>query len=274
MTDVSSDTVISARDLTLRYRSHDPETRGVAVDGVNFDLAEGQVFAIVGETGSGKSTLAKAVALLAENPELDSPVITGGSLRVFGHEARGMSAHRANKLSGGIGYLPQEAGDYLSGRLTAGENVAAPIFARSRRFSQQRAGEMVATLIDAVRLPLNVMTKYPHELSKGQRQRVAIAKALILEPRLLVADDPTAGVDVTIRAGILDTIMELQRATECSTLLITPDLDEVSQVGARLAVMHKGSIIGSGTVDDVLADPHHPYLRELAQTRSGQKITP
>lgn len=270
MTDASAETVISARDLTLRYRSHNPETRSLAVDGANLDLADGEVLAIVGETGSGKSTLAKALALLAENPELDSPVITGGTLRILGQEVRGISTHRANKLSGAIGYLPQEAGDYLSPRLTVGENVAVPIFSRSRRFSQQRAGEMVATLIDAVRLPLAIMGKYPHELSKGQRQRVAIARSLILEPRILIADDPTAGVDVTLRAGILDTIVELQRATECSTLIITADLAEVRRVSTRVAVMHRGAIVGSGNVDDLLADARHSYLRELAQTPAGR----
>ena len=268
MTDAPVETVIAARDLSLRYRSHNPETRSRAVDGVNLDLVDGEVLAIVGETGSGKSTLAKALALLAENPELDSPVITGGSLRVLGQEVRGIGTHRANKLSGAIGYLPQEAGDYLEPRLTVGENVAVPIFARSRRFSQQRAGEMVATLIDAVRLPLAVMGKYPHELSKGQRQRVAIARALILEPRILIADDPTAGVDVTLRAGILDSLVELQRATECSTVIITADIAEVRRVSTRVAVMYRGSIIGTGNLDDLLAEPRHTYLRELAQIRA------
>lgn len=269
MIDTAPDRVFSARDLTLRYRSHNPDTRAVAVDGVTLELRDGEVLAIVGETGSGKSTLAKALALFVDNPDFEAPVITGGSLEVLGQQVRGMSTHRANKLSGGIGYLPQEAGDYLSPRLTVGENVAVPIFERSKRFSQQRAGEMVATLIDAVRLPLGVMNSYPHELSKGQRQRVAVARALILEPRLLIADDPTAGVDVTIRAGILDTIIELQRATECSTVIITADLAEVRRVSTRVAVMHRGSLVGTGDVDELLADARHPYLRELAQTRAG-----
>jgi peptide/nickel transport system ATP-binding protein len=264
------ESVFSARDLTLRYRSHTPETRATAVDGLTLELAAGEVLAIVGETGSGKSTFAKALALLSDNPELDSPVITGGSLSVLGYEVRGMSAHRANRLSGGIGYLPQEAGDYLSPRLTVGENVALPIFARSKRFSQQRAGEMVATLVDAVRLPLGLMRKFPNELSKGQRQRVAIARALILEPRLLIADDPTAGVDVTVRAGLLDTLIELQRATECSTLIISAELAEVRRVSTRAAVMYRGSIVGVGDINQLLTDPRHPYLRELAQSSAAR----
>jgi ABC-type glutathione transport system ATPase component len=259
---------VRARDLTLRYPSDNPETRSIAVAGVSFDIAPGEVLAVVGETGSGKSTLAKAVALEADRPAIDSPVMTGGTLEVLGTEVRGLRGRARQRLANRVGYLRQEAGDHLEPRLTVGENVAEPIFARDRKFDQDEAGQAVATLIDAVRLPLSAMNKYPHELSKGQRQRVAIARALILEPSLVVADDPTAGIDVTVRSSILDTIVDLQRQRSFSALVVTADLGEVRRVSSHVAVMHRGIVVGIGDLETVLAEAHHPYVKGLVESLS------
>ena len=268
---------VRARDLSLLYPSSNPQTRSVAVNGVSFDIAPGEVLAIVGETGSGKSSLAKAVALQADIADADSPRIAGGSLEVIDTQLRGISARKRDRLSLYVGYLRQEAGDFLEPRLTIGENVAEPIFSRDRRFDQNEAGEAVATLIDAVRLPLSTMNKYPHELSKGQRQRVAIAKAMILEPRVLIADDPTAGIDVTVRGAILDIIVSLQRERGFSALVVTADLGEVRRVSNRVAIMHRGVFVGTGNIEEVLGDPRHPYVRDLARSldhlnRRGQLV--
>jgi len=257
---------VRARDLSLLYPSSNPQTRSIAVNGLTFDIAPGEVLAVVGETGSGKSSLAKAVALQADSSDPDCPKITGGSLEVIGTQVRGISARKRDRLGLHVGYLRQEAGDFLEPRLTVGENVAEPIFSRDRRFNQNEAGEAVATLIDAVRLPLSTMNKYPHELSKGQRQRVAIAKAMILEPQILVADDPTAGIDVTVRGAILDIIVSLQRERGFSALVVTADLGEVRRVSNRVAIMHRGVIVGIGELEQVLADPRHPYVRDLARS--------
>lgn len=260
---------VSARDLSVRYSSSSPETRAVALDGVNFDLAPGEVLAVVGESGSGKSTLARAVALDVDRLDDSSPRISGGELTVLGARVRGISPRRRNRVGLYVGYMQQEAGDRLQPRLTVGENVAEPIYARDRRFNQNDAGEAVATVIDAVRLPLTIMNKYPHELSKGQRQRVAIARAMILEPKLLVADDPTAGIDVTARRAILDIIVSLQRARGFSTLIVTADLAEVRRVSTRVAVMHRGVMVANGPLDDVLASAEHPYVKGLARSLDG-----
>lgn len=257
---------VRARDLSLLYPSTNPQTRSIAVNGLTFDIAPGEVLAVVGETGSGKSSLAKAVALHADTVDPDSPKITGGSLEVIGTQLRGISSRKRDRLSLYVGYLRQEAGDFLEPRLTIGENVAEPIFSRDRHFDQNEAGEAVATLIDAVRLPLSAMNKYPHELSKGQRQRVAIAKAMILEPKVLIADDPTAGIDVTVRAAILDIIVSLQRERGFSALVVTADLSEVRRVSNRVAIMHRGVIVGIGDLEEVLGDPRHPYVRDLARS--------
>lgn len=257
---------VRADDLSVLYSSRDSGTRSPAVNGVTLEIGAGEVLAVLGETGSGKSSLAKAVALQADTFAENSPRITGGSLEVLGTSVRGISPRRRDRLSLRVGYLPQEAGDSLSPRLTVGENVAEPIFSRDRRFDQDEAGAAVATIIDAVRLPLTTMNKYPHELSKGQRQRVAIARSLILDPPLVVADDPTAGIDVTVRRSILDTIVELQRERGFSALIVTADLGEVRRVGARVAVMHRGIIVAIGELDDVLDDPQHPYVKGLVTT--------
>jgi len=263
---MTDDVAVRARDLSLLYPSSNPQTRSIAVNGLSFDIAPGEVLAVVGETGSGKSSLAKAVALQADLVDADSPKITGGSLEVIGTQLRGVSARKRDQLGLYVGYLRQEAGDFLEPRLTIGENVAEPIFSRDRHFDQDEAGEAVATLIDAVRLPLSTMNKYPHELSKGQRQRVAIARAMILEPKVLVADDPTAGIDVTVRAAILDIIVSLQRERGFSALVVTADLSEVRRISNRVAIMHRGVFVGIGDLEKVLADPRHPYVRDLARS--------
>ncbi|WP_309618051.1 ABC transporter ATP-binding protein [Salinibacterium sp.] len=267
---------VSARDLSLRYNSRSPETRSVALDGVTFDIAPGEVLAVVGETGSGKSTLARAIALEADWLDEASPRISGGELTVLGTRIRGISRRRRGRLGLYVGYVQQEAGDRLQPRLTVGENVAEPIYARDRRFNQNDAGEAVATVIDAVRLPLTTMNRYPHELSKGQRQRVAIARAMILEPRLLVADDPTAGIDVTARRAILDIIVSLQRERGFSALIVTADLAEVRRVSTRVAIMHRGVIVAIGTLDEVLDRPEHPYVKGLLRSleRPGSGTVP
>lgn len=263
---MSGGAAVSARDISLLYPSSNPQTRSVAVNGLSFDIQPGEVLAVVGETGSGKSSLAKAVALQADLADADSPKISGGSLEVIGTQLRGISRRKRDRLGLYVGYLRQEAGDFLEPRLTIGENVAEPIFSRDRRFNQEEAGEAVATLIDAVRLPLSTMNKYPHELSKGQRQRVAIARSMILEPKVLVADDPTAGIDVTVRSAILDIIVSLQRERGFSALVVTADLSEVRRISTRVAIMHRGVIVGIGDLEEVLGDPRHPYVRDLARS--------
>ncbi len=257
---------VRARDLSVRYSSSSPETRAVALDGVSFDLAQGEVLAVVGETGSGKSTLARVVGLDVDRLDDSSPRISGGELSVLGASIRGISRRRRSRVGLYVGYVQQEAGDRLQPRLTVGENVAEPIYARDPRFNQDDAGAAVATVIDAVRLPLTTMNQYPHELSKGQRQRVAIARAMILEPKLLVADDPTAGIDVTARRAILDIIVSLQRERGFSALIVTADLAEVRRVSTRVAVMHRGVIVASGQLDDVLENAEHPYVKGLARS--------
>jgi len=259
--------VVRASDLSLRYHTASQLVRAKAVDGVDFELRRGELLAVVGETGSGKSTLARAVALQTGIPgDRRAPVITGGSLRVLDEEIRGIRARRRRRLESRVGYLRQEAGQHLAPRLTVEENIIEPIYQIDRDFDRLRAGGHAATLLDAVRLPLSMLDVLPHELSKGQRQRVAIARSLVTEPEVLVADDPTAGIDVTVRSQILDVIATLQRERAFAAMIVTADLAEVRRITDRVAVMQTGRFVGIGPVDEVFDDPFHPYVRRLGES--------
>lgn len=262
-----------ASDLTLRYRSPNQVTRGIAVDGADFTIPVGSILAVIGETGSGKSTLARAVALQADIRNERAPTITGGGLRVLGKELRGISMRTRQRLQVRVGYLPQEAGQFLAPRLTIEENIIEPILNVDRRFDRAHAGVAAATLLDAVHLPLRMLDAMPHELSKGQRQRVAIARSLVLEPEVFVADDPTAGIDVTVRSQILDVIAEMQEKRAFAALVVTSDLREVRRIASRVAVMMRGRIVGLGEFDEVLEDPFHPYVRRLAESLDAAALT-
>lgn len=261
--------VIVADDLSIHYRSRDVRSRHLAVVGVSFEVATGEILGVVGESGSGKSTLAATLALQADRggQESGNPEICGGSVRVFGTELRRIGHRKRDPLLLSVGYLAQDGAERLDARLTVAENVAEPIYSRDHRFSSREAGIAVATLVDAVRLPLGLMTRYPFELSSGQRQRVALARSLILGPRLLIADEPTRGVDVTVRTGVLDVIRELQAEHEFSAVIVSSDLAVVSYLAERVVVMSRGTVVGLGPINGVLADPIHPYLKALAASR-------
>lgn len=257
----ATDAAVLADDLTLVY----PGDETPAINGVSFQLAAGETLGLIGEAGSGKTTLARAIAAQSAPGEREAPYIAGGRLSVLGEEVRSASPRARDRLALRVGYLPQDGGSSLQPHLTVGENVAEPIFQRDKRFDRIEAGAAVATLVDAVRLPLSVMEKFPHELSRGQRQRIALARALVLEPELLVADDPTMGVDVLVRGPILQVVSELQSELGFSALIVGHDLRELRTIVDRIAVLHAGLIVGYGPVDEVLANPLHGYVRMLAE---------
>ena len=267
---------VSAQDLSIRYRTRSARSHFLAIDGVSFEIGRGEVLGLIGESGSGKSTLAAAVAVRSNRGRVDRgyPQICGGALAVYGTNLRRIGPRRADRLRVKVGYLTQDAADRLNSSLTVAQNIAEPIYLRDRRFDEDEAASIVATLTDAVRLPLSVMPMLPHELSSGQRQRVALAKALVLEPSLLVADEPTRGVDISVRGSVVDAIRDLQQAREFSALLVSSDLGVVADVASRVAVLQRGIIIGIGPVDDLLEDPSHPYLKSLARVRDGLQRKP
>jgi ABC-type microcin C transport system duplicated ATPase subunit YejF len=259
-----STAAVSARDLSLRFSGIEGAPSVDAVQGVSLDIAPGETLAILGEAGSGKSTLAQAIAGLTDRTVDRGPKVVGGSLEVLGIDVRSLRRRDDNELALRVGYVPQDAGTALDPHLTAGENVAYPLYQRTPKLDRVVAGGIVAEAIDAMHLTLATIPKYPHELSRGQRQRVAIARALVLEPELLVTDEATSGVDATVRSTILDHLAEVQRNRGFAALAISSEIGEVRRLTDRLAVMHGGRFVGYGSVDEVLETGTHPYVRALA----------
>lgn len=263
----AGDVVVAASDVSIDYPPSHGHPSFRALDGVSLTIGRGELMGLVGETGSGKSTFARAVAGRVGrglNGD-DVPQIVGGSLRVLGEELRGLRARARNRLTDEIGYLPQNAGRMLMPGHTIAENVGEPVLARDPHYDRRELGGRVAELIDAVQLPLRVMTMFPHEISSGQRQRIAIARSLILKPVLWVADEPTAGVDVTARGPVLDTILELQSEHDFSALLVSHEAAVTARVTDRVAVLQGSHLVGLGRLDEVLEEPNHPYVAGLAE---------
>ena len=269
----SADLVISARDVSMMYRSNHARPF-LAVRGVSFEVAAGDLLGITGESGSGKSTLALAIAGLAGSGGEAIPRICGGQLEVLGTRVRRIGRRSRDRLTLRVGFLRQDAAERLSPLLTVAENVAEPIYQRDRRFSVSEAADAVATVIDAVRLPLSLMNRLPYQLSSGQRQRVALARALVLEPTLLVADEPTRGVDATVRDGVLEAIRDLQRERGITAVVISSDLAVLTRIAPRIAVMQQGIIVGLGDIDSLTRAPENDYLKGLARSRAALGDTP
>lgn len=262
---------IVTSDLTIEYPPHGASPAFVAVHGLTFRLEPGEVVGLLGESGSGKSTIARVLSGIAGGSGTGlRPQITGGEATVLGYSLRRISRRKLARLTFGVGMLAQDASETLPATMTVAEIVAEPVLERDRRYNQRALATRVATMVDAVRLPLAVLSKYPYELSSGQRQRVALARALVFEPSLLIADEPTAGVDVMVRDDVIDLIGELQRERSFSALVISHDLSVLRRVANRIGVMHKGVLVALGAIDEVFDDPWHPYVAGLATALDGE----
>ncbi|GGI48367.1 ABC-type glutathione transport system ATPase component [Agromyces flavus] len=255
-------------DLSVEYPAHGASAAHVAVHGVSLRVAPGEVLGLLGSAGSGKTTLARVlsgVGLEPGGPGSDvRPVITGGEAIVLGTPLRGITRRRLNELRFHVGYLAQDAAEHLPPDRTVSEIIGEPILERDHRYNRKALATRVATMVDAVRLPLGLLEKYPYELSGGQRQRVALAQALVLGPNLLIADQPTAGIDLTVRDAVAQLISELRDGHTFSAVIITHDLPVLRRVADRVAVLDRGEVVALGTIDEVFDDPSHPYVQALA----------
>jgi ABC-type glutathione transport system ATPase component len=251
-------------DLSAEYPPHGASAGCVALRGISLHVRPNEVLGVLGESGSGKSTLARIVSgRVADHGT--TPRITGGDATVMGHSIRRLRSRDRSALTFRVGYLRQDAGARLDRASTVSDLVAAPIFERDKRFSRREAGGRVAAMLDSVELSLGVLDKYPYELSSGQRQRVAIAQALVLGPSVLVADEPTAGIDVTVRDSVVDLLAALHGMHDFAAVIVSHDARVLRHATATVAVLQSGSLVGYGAMHDVFTAPTHPYVAQLAE---------
>ncbi len=252
-------------------QTHFPTRPGLvkAVDGVSFTIGEGELLGLVGESGCGKSITALSVMRLISPPGK----IIGGSIKFKGEELTTASGERLREIRGDdIAMIFQDPMTSLNPVYTVGEQIAEAIRLH-RKLDRKRAWAAAVAAMKEVSIPSpdRRASDYPHQLSGGMRQRVMIAMALACDPELLIADEPTTALDVTIQAQILELLNELRISRKLAVLLITHDLGVVAEVADRVCVMYTGKIVEESGVDEIFADPKHPYTRGLL--RSVPKLT-
>ncbi|PSJ60269.1 ABC transporter ATP-binding protein [Pseudaminobacter soli (ex Li et al. 2025)] len=251
--------MLSVRDLKVSFRTDDGLVR--AIDGVSFDLEEGEILGVVGESGSGKTVSLLAVMGLITDPN----AVIEGSIRYKGRELVGLPARELRRLRGNeIAMIFQDPMTALTPVYTIGWQIAEQIQAH-QRLSRSAALDRVEELLAEVNFPnpREAMSRYPHQLSGGMRQRAVIAMALSCNPALLVADEPTTALDVTVQAGILDLVRKLRATHNSAVVFITHDMGVVSELADRVMVMYAGRIVERGSRSELFNDPSHPYTRAL-----------
>jgi peptide/nickel transport system ATP-binding protein len=247
--------VVKATDLRIQYPGRMGRPGFVAVDGISFQIRAGEVLGLVGESGSGKTTTGRAIGGLTR--------VTGGSLEVLGIEMNGVAERRFKKVRSDIGFVFQDPASSFNPLLTIAECVAEPLVVHGRASNPGAARKRVNDLLEAVQLPRAYGDRFPHELSGGQRQRASLARALALEPTLLIADEPTSALDVSVQARVLELFAELQKEFGFASLFISHDLAVVDLLADRIAVLHRGKLVEEGTGEQVLGSPQDPYTQRL-----------
>ncbi|MFC0038557.1 dipeptide/oligopeptide/nickel ABC transporter permease/ATP-binding protein [Actinomadura rayongensis] len=251
--------LLEVRDLVVAYRRPDGSARRV-VDEVSLSVREGEVHGLVGESGSGKTQTAFSILRL-----LPAGARTSGSIVFDGTELTGLPAKRLTRLRGdAIAYIPQEPMSNLDPSFTVGSQLVEPIRTH-RGYGRAQARARALELLDRVGIPDPERTfrAYPHEISGGMAQRVLIAGAVACEPKLLIADEPTTALDVTVQAEVLDLLRDLRDDLGMGVLLVTHDFGVVADLCDRVSVMRHGRVVETGPVDALFAAPQHPYTRAL-----------
>ena len=242
----------------LRVGFATEDGRVQAVDGVDFQLEPGEVLAIVGESGSGKSVTAQTLIGLTRSPNSHIE----GSVRLRGEELTTLSESQLQEVRGRqIAMIFQDPMTSMNPVFTVGTQIIEAIRAHDSKIGKKDAHRRAIELLESVGIPDadRRVDAYPHEFSGGMRQRAMIAMGLALEPSVLIADEPTTALDVTIQAQILDLIQDLNKSRGLATILITHDLGVVAEVADRVLVMYGGKVVERGTLEDIFYDPQHPY---------------
>ena len=226
-----------------------------AVDGVSLEIGRGETYALVGESGSGKSTLGRAILNLDD--------IAGGEISFRGENIGGLRRREMLPYRKEIQVIFQNPYSSMNPRMSVGEIISEGMVSLGLGLSQQSRRERIEQLLQRVQMDPAVHVRYPHEFSGGQLQRIAIARALAVEPELIICDEPTSALDVSIRAEVLDLLQELQREFGVSYLFITHDLSIVPSLAHHVGVMRLGKLVEQGSAEQILTRPQHPYTKAL-----------
>jgi peptide/nickel transport system ATP-binding protein len=250
--------VLAIEDLRVYY--HTPQGPVKAVDGVSFDLAQGERLGLVGESGAGKSTTALAILRLIKPPGK----IEGGRIRLEGVDVLGLSerAMRRTRL-GAIALVAQGAMNSLNPVMRVGDQIIDALIDHGVQASGKEFADRVASLFERVGLSRRDMRRFPHELSGGMKQRVCIALAISLRPKVIVADEPTSALDVVVQRQVIDTLADVQADLGAAVLLIGHDMGLMAQFVDRLGVMYAGELVEVSPMEAVYEEPLHPYTRLL-----------
>lgn len=255
-----TDHLLEVDDLYVEFRTRDGVAK--AINGVSYTLDAGETLAVLGESGSGKSVTAQTIMGILDMPP---GVITGGQILYKGDDLLQMSEERRRKIRGAeIAMIFQDSLSALNPVFTVGDQISE-MFQVHRGMSKKDGMKKAVELMDQVRIPAaqERVKDYPHQFSGGMRQRIMIAMAISLDPAVLIADEPTTALDVTVQAQIMDLLQDLQRERNMGMILITHDLGVVAGVADKIAVMYAGRIVEDADVMTLYAKPAHPYTEGL-----------
>ena len=252
------DILLDIKDLSVEFRTDDGVVK--AVNHMDLQLEKGKTLGLVGETGAGKTTTALSILRLVPDPP---GVITGGAIELDGHDILKASNHEMKKLRGSlVSMIFQDPMTSLNPVVPVGTQIAG-VFILHNRIGKIEAEERAGEMLEMVGIPASRGKDYPHQFSGGMKQRVVIAMALACNPKLLIADEPTTALDVTIQAQVLKLMKELKQKYNMAMLMITHDLGIVADVCDEVSVMYAGRVVEHGTLEDVYERTAHPYTEGL-----------
>ena len=268
---MESNKLLEIKDLKVSFYTPAGEVK--AVDGISYDLNEHEVMGIVGESGSGKSVEAYSIIGLLQDPGK----VIGGSIRFDGEDILSYTPDQMRQFRGNkVSMIFQNPMTCLNPVYTIGDQLMEALTCHNKNVSKKEAWDRAVEMLELVGInnAENRMKQYPHEFSGGMRQRAMIAMALICSPKLLIADEPTTALDVTIQAQILELLKKLNRERGISMLFISHNLNVVRKLCRRVAVMQRGRLVEEGSTDQVFFHPQHPYTKRLIEaipTRHGKE---
>ncbi len=253
-----SESYLSIRDLVVEYSSGGEKVQ--AVNGIDLDLQKGETIGLVGETGAGKTTIAKSILRILPTPPAK---IVSGQVKLDGTDLLELPEHEMQKIRGNkIAMIFQDPMTALNPTMTVGEQINEVVL-RHNRISREEATKRTVEMLEMVGIASVRFSDYPHQFSGGMKQRVVIAMALACNPELLLADEPTTALDVTIQAQVLEMIKALKEKFNTSMILITHDLGVVAETCDKVAIVYAGEIVECGSKEQIFRNPMHPYTKGL-----------